>query len=194
MTYAAQHLCAVRLDRHASAAAVTGLPAISLPAGFTQDRLPIGIELLGKTLDDAKLVAMAYDYEQAAQPRRAPPTTPPLRRTTSMPTMSVTATGGSVRAVGRFSYNAATGTLEYNVNVTGIPAADIHAITLTRGSADRPGATLIHLSGLGVANAKGTATLSEAEHNFLVTGGLVLTVYTRTQPHGAARAALPPIK
>jgi Asp-tRNA(Asn)/Glu-tRNA(Gln) amidotransferase A subunit family amidase len=174
--------------------AVTGLPAISLPAGFTQDRLPIGIELLGKTLDDAKLVAMAYDYEQAAHPRRPPPTTPPLRRTTNLPTVSVTATGGSVRAVGRFAYDAASALLEYNVTVTGVPAADIHAITLTRGSVERPGATLIHLSGLGVANAKGTAVLGEAEQNAIVTGGLMLTIYTRTQPLGAARALMPPLK
>jgi Asp-tRNA(Asn)/Glu-tRNA(Gln) amidotransferase A subunit family amidase len=38
----------------------SGLPAISLPAGFTNDGLPVGLEMMGKPFDDAKLVAMAY--------------------------------------------------------------------------------------------------------------------------------------
>jgi amidase len=175
--------------------AVTGLPAISIPAGFTPDRLPVGIELLGKTLDDAKLVAMAYDYEQATRPRRAPPTTPPLIRVRPRPVTTVTATGsGVVRAAGRFTYDGSTATLGYNIQVTGVPAAEVHAVTLTRGGTDRPGATLIHLSGLGRGAAQGTATLNESEQNALASGTLVLTVYTRAQPHGAARAPLPAMK
>ncbi len=58
--------------------AITGLPALSMPAGFTPDSLPIGMELLGRPLSDARLLAFAYDYEQAAHPRRPPRTTPPL--------------------------------------------------------------------------------------------------------------------
>ncbi|MGH8632578.1 MAG: amidase family protein, partial [Burkholderiales bacterium] len=46
--------------------AVTGLPALSMPAGFTPDGLPIGVELLGRPLSDARLVSMAYDYEVSA--------------------------------------------------------------------------------------------------------------------------------
>jgi Asp-tRNA(Asn)/Glu-tRNA(Gln) amidotransferase A subunit family amidase len=59
--------------------AVSGLPALSMPGGFTADSLPLGIELLGRPLADARLVAMAYDYEQAVRPRRPPRTTPPLK-------------------------------------------------------------------------------------------------------------------
>jgi amidase len=58
--------------------AVTGMPALGIPAGFTADSLPIGLELLGRPLADARLVAFAYDYEQAVHPRRPPRTTPPL--------------------------------------------------------------------------------------------------------------------
>ena len=58
--------------------AVTGLPAISMPAGFTADSLPIGIELLGRQLADARLVSIAYAYEQTVHPRRPPRLTPPL--------------------------------------------------------------------------------------------------------------------
>ncbi|MES0076704.1 amidase family protein [Mesorhizobium sp. M0058] len=58
--------------------AVTGFPAIAMPAGFTSDNLPIGMELLGRPLADDRLVALAYAYEQAFRPRRSPNTTPPL--------------------------------------------------------------------------------------------------------------------
>ncbi|ESW94774.1 hypothetical protein X769_31760 [Mesorhizobium sp. LSJC268A00] len=58
--------------------AVTGFPAIAIPAGFTSDNLPIGMELLGRPFADDRLVAMAYAYEQALRPRQSPNTTPPL--------------------------------------------------------------------------------------------------------------------
>ncbi|GAB2687650.1 amidase [Nocardia thraciensis] len=51
---------------------VTGLPAITVPAGFTDEGLPIGVELLGRPFDDGALLAMAYAYEQATGHRRPP--------------------------------------------------------------------------------------------------------------------------
>ena len=59
--------------------ASTGLPAMSIPAGFTEDGLPIGLELLGGPFTEATLIKVAFAYERAAHPRRPPPTTPPLR-------------------------------------------------------------------------------------------------------------------
>ena len=54
-------------------AANTGLPAISVPAGFTADGLPVGLELLGPPWSEGSLLALAYAYEQATGHRRAPP-------------------------------------------------------------------------------------------------------------------------
>ena len=62
-----------------SVSASTGLPAISIPAGFTEDGLPIGLELLGTPFAEPTLIKVAFAYERAAHPRRPPPTTPPLR-------------------------------------------------------------------------------------------------------------------
>jgi len=59
-------------------ASQAGLPAISMPAGFTDDGLPVGVELVGKPYDEASLLRLAYSYEQAFRPRRAPDSTPPL--------------------------------------------------------------------------------------------------------------------
>ena len=58
--------------------ATTGLPAISMPAGFTVDGLPIGVELLGGAFAEATLLKFAYASEQATKPRRPPFSTPAL--------------------------------------------------------------------------------------------------------------------
>jgi Asp-tRNA(Asn)/Glu-tRNA(Gln) amidotransferase A subunit family amidase len=59
-------------------AAHSGLPAISLPAGFTDDGVPVGIELLARSHEDGRLVALGFAWEQKASPRRPPATTPSL--------------------------------------------------------------------------------------------------------------------
>ena len=59
--------------------ATTGLPALSMPAGFTADGLPVGLELLGPAFSEATLIRVAYAYERVLQPRRPPSSTPSLR-------------------------------------------------------------------------------------------------------------------
>ena len=46
-------------------ASLAGLPAISVPAGFTEAGLPIGVQLIGKRRDDALLLALAESMEQS---------------------------------------------------------------------------------------------------------------------------------
>jgi Asp-tRNA(Asn)/Glu-tRNA(Gln) amidotransferase A subunit family amidase len=54
----------------------TGLPAISVPAGFTTDGLPVGMDLLGSEFSEQTLLRIAYAYEREAHPRRPPTATP----------------------------------------------------------------------------------------------------------------------
>jgi amidase len=58
--------------------AITGLPAIVVPAGVTSEGLPISIELLGRPFSEPTLFRFAYAYEQAARKRVVPRLTPPL--------------------------------------------------------------------------------------------------------------------
>jgi aspartyl-tRNA(Asn)/glutamyl-tRNA(Gln) amidotransferase subunit A len=44
---------------------LTGLPAISVPCGFTTDRLPLGLQIAGRAFDEATVLRVAYAYEQA---------------------------------------------------------------------------------------------------------------------------------
>jgi Asp-tRNA(Asn)/Glu-tRNA(Gln) amidotransferase A subunit family amidase len=56
----------------------TGLPTITVPAGFNTDGVPVGMEILGKRYDEATVIRIAYAYEQAAPHRKLPPSTPLL--------------------------------------------------------------------------------------------------------------------
>lgn len=44
---------------------LAGLPGISVPCGFTAGGLPIGLQLIGRPFDEAGLLAIARNYEQA---------------------------------------------------------------------------------------------------------------------------------
>jgi amidase len=46
---------------------VTGHPAISVPCGFTEDGLPIGIQIVGRHQDDFGVLQLAAAFEQATQ-------------------------------------------------------------------------------------------------------------------------------
>jgi amidase len=53
---------------------ITGHPAISVPAGFTEDGLPVGIQIVGRSFADLAVLQLGYAFEQATQiGRRRPP-------------------------------------------------------------------------------------------------------------------------
>lgn len=52
----------------------TRLPAISVPCGFTQDGLPVGVQIVGRPGDDFGVLQLAYAFEQATKCwQRRPP-------------------------------------------------------------------------------------------------------------------------
>ncbi len=53
--------------------AMTGLPQVSVPAGFLGGTYPFGISILGRPWTDATILSLAYAYEQATHHRRPPP-------------------------------------------------------------------------------------------------------------------------
>jgi aspartyl-tRNA(Asn)/glutamyl-tRNA(Gln) amidotransferase subunit A len=71
---------APRLDAHRSLGArdkwaspgvgalisVTGAPALALPCGFSDDGLPLGMQIAGRPFEDATVLRIGHAYEQAA--------------------------------------------------------------------------------------------------------------------------------
>jgi len=56
----------------------TWMPAATVPAGFTADGLPVGLEFLVKPYAEPTMFRFAYAFEQATLHRRAPASTPSL--------------------------------------------------------------------------------------------------------------------
>jgi amidase len=55
---------------------VIGLPAISVPCGFTPEGLPVGVQIVGRHQDDLGVLQLAYAFEQSTGLwRRRPPGT-----------------------------------------------------------------------------------------------------------------------
>jgi len=52
---------------------LTGLPAISVPCGFTNDGLPIGLQIVGRHQRDFDVLQLAFAFEQATQHGRMRP-------------------------------------------------------------------------------------------------------------------------
>ena len=50
---------------HCRPANFTGLPAISVPCGFTSEGLPVGLQFIGRAFEESTLLRIAHSYEQA---------------------------------------------------------------------------------------------------------------------------------
>jgi amidase len=55
---------------------LTGFPDLIVPAGFTGDKLPVGLSFFGPAFSEPKLLALGYSFEQATHARRQPVYTP----------------------------------------------------------------------------------------------------------------------
>ena len=53
------------MGRNTSPANITGVPAISVPCGFSEEGLPIGLQILGRPWEDSLVLRVAHQYERA---------------------------------------------------------------------------------------------------------------------------------
>ena len=128
---------APQLASNCALSSQSGLPAISMPAGFTSDGLPTALELLGRPFADAKLVSFAFAFEQGGRRRRAPPSTPALvnGKAPAPVTFSVTAGPASHATSAQFTFDAPTSELSYSIRTSGGQAAMIQAVVIRRADA-----------------------------------------------------------
>jgi len=174
--------------------ASTGLPALSMPAGFTDDGLPIGIELLGRAFGEPQLLTLAYGFEQATHLRRPPFSTPPLAgRRAPAPREFVSATAAAAPSSPmlsvRFTFDPLTGDLRYAATASGLPPDDVLAAWIQRGGESDRGAALFQILGMGELRRAASILVPPAQHATLMDGKLYLAFYWRG---GSARTQVRP--
>jgi Asp-tRNA(Asn)/Glu-tRNA(Gln) amidotransferase A subunit family amidase len=168
----------VRGLNNCQVSASTALPAISIPAGFTADGLPIGVELLGRPWSEPRLLSIAYAYEQSERPRRAPPTTPPLVKlagANATASRRIALTLGNLRST--FVFDPSTGRLSYEAisnGPTGTLAAAVH-----RGAEGKTGPVILPIllpTPTGATPTAGEAVLLPGDREALEKGELYLAI------------------
>lgn len=173
--------------------ASTGLPALVMPAGFTPDGFPVGIELLGRAFEEPRLLAIGATLERLAPMRRAPASTPPLSAAdlagppSSAPATQPADAAGAADVKASFNWDAATRTLQYDVAVSGVRPADMILVALHRGDANSWGPVIAPLVRTGSVSASGSITLRDSEREDLLAGRLYVRWYTRVTPLGDGR-------
>jgi Asp-tRNA(Asn)/Glu-tRNA(Gln) amidotransferase A subunit family amidase len=177
-----------------SLSAQSGLPALSLPAGFTNDGLPVGLEMMGKPFEDATLVAMAYAFEQSpgGVRRRAPLTTPVLRNGRAPGARTYRARAGAAEVM--FRFDALRSELHYTATVPATSTRNSQAIVLRRtdvssAAGSAPRVRVVHrLIGPGLASATGVMPLGELDRRALDDGRLGILHVTSDAPLGRTAA------
>ena len=61
-----------RGDNSQRVAPATGLPAITVPMGYTYQDYPAGLQILGRPYSEGALFKLAYAYEQGTRHRHPP--------------------------------------------------------------------------------------------------------------------------
>ncbi len=174
--------------------ASTGFPAISMPAGFTPDGLPVGVELLGRAWDDARLVSYAYAYEQAAHHRRAPTRTPALFGRTGVPalTWQSSALAGSSTLSVNLTFDPTTNDLAYTVTAAGFADGEILLASIHRRSKGDNGPAIAVLANHSFQTLAGSERLSNQDRDSLMAGNLYLRLATRSESTNNLRITFKP--
>jgi hypothetical protein len=186
------------------------LPALNIPAGFTTDGIPVGLELLGRPFDDGRLLALGYAYEQNTKHRRLPAATPRTisgataatgtRASTSVTgvTFDVDASGSQASppsqatfsARGKFVFNETTRELGYTITVSGASPNLITGAYIHRRSTRTNGPVVQVLSKQGFSQVDGVVTLTESQVADFMAGNLYYTVVSVGRPLVQVRGEL----
>ena len=160
----------------------SGLPALSMPAGFTADGLPVGLELLARPHADGRLIALGYAWEQIANPRRAPERTPSL----ISDALSYAFEAESAQIGGQLHLDRPTQTLHYALEITGADSAGSIELRLHRGGDGKIGPGIALLGG----GLRGSVPIRNEDLADLMRGNLYLVASRRGAPSELARGQI----
>ncbi len=165
-----------------SISANSGLPALSMPAGFSNSGLPVGLELLGKFLQDPDLLAIAQPYELALQTRKPPATTPALESglAPQAQLLDLNFNQEGVRITSSFEFDVVHNRFNYTVRNRSNAEQQVHAVTLIidqEGSGRLNDPVVLNLLPPDVVGAAGTHFMSPEFRQAFVERRLYLKVF-----------------
>lgn len=178
-----------------SISANSGLPALSLPVGFTTSGLPVGMELLGATLADTKLLALGFAFEQANSPRRAPSTTPPLMNgnAPAARVSHVDFTQSGIGVQGTITVDVTTNMLQFDVTSAVTIGSELYAAALiidTDSSTELTDPIVLNLLGPQRRVASGEHYMSSQLREAVQEQRVYLKVFGNSLPREGATSLL----
>ncbi len=179
--------------------AYSGLPALAAPAGFTDDGLPVGMELLGGVFAEQDLLSLGASIEQALKLRRAPFSAPalvsgrrPAPRKASVafrPKASVPGGRSPAGAVLEVSYDEAAARMDYVLRIDPAGTDPMYAVWIHAGTVEKPGPARHQVFGRGQSSA-GSLAVSAADRAEIAEGRLIVRFYLRGVPGSAGDVPL----
>jgi amidase len=166
-----------------SLSAHSGLPALGVPAAWTDDGLPVGMDVLGRPWSETQLLSIGLGVEETLKLRRAPFSTPPLvdGKAPAPVAYHVGIAGGTtvsdLEVSLKLEYDRTTGRLNYDANVQR-GRDSVVAIWLHRGTKEKPGAAVHQLLSAPQSRRSNTVTLSYADRRDLEAGRMLARIFT----------------
>jgi amidase len=168
--------------------ATSGLPALALSAGFTDDGLPVGMDLLAGAFHEEGLLSLGYSIEQTLKLRRPPFSTPALidgkrpgvrmASVTFRPRAPAGAAPAGAGAVVEVTYDAAASRMDYTLRIQPAVAERLYSVWIHSGTVEKPGAARHELFGSG-RSTTGNIIVSAADRADLAEGRLIVRFYLR---------------
>ena len=169
----------------------SGLPALAVPAGFTPDGVPVGIDLMGEAFTEQDLLSLGLGIEKLLSLRRPPFSTPALSNGKAPQPVTLVldlAKSASVkpaplRATLHLTYDEITSRLQYSLNAEQSSAQRIGAIWIHAGTPEKPRAAKYRL--FPEQEPSGTLMLTAADREDLRKGEMLVRVYLLGQAGSA---------
>lgn len=156
----------------------SGLPALSLPAGFTGDGVPVGMEMLGAAFAEPRLLSLGFSIEKVLALRQAPFSTPALVTGGMAAERILTVKGAGATLQLRFQ--PATSRLSYALTEPSKADVPLTAVWLHSGTNEKPGAARHQLFDRR-SRPSGTITLSHGDRRDLSEGRMLVRFYAGGQ-------------
>ena len=169
----------------------SGLPALAVPAGFTPDEVPIGMELIGEAFSEQDLLSLGLGIEKVLHLRRPPFSTPALSNGKAPQPVSMTfdlsknatVKPAPLRATLNLTYDEIRSQLRYALTADQSNAQRIGAIWIHAGTVAKPGAARYRL--FPGQELSGTVTLTASDRGDLRQGEMLVRVYLTGQSGSA---------